>query len=295
MKQNYYQPSGKFSLKSIVLFFVLSVTLFPLWGGLYAYAIWYIPFIYINFIITGIFAFGIGFMISQIVFKIGKVRNLSVGYGLGILGVLITLYLHWAVWTDLAINVSDVYGNSRIGVAVSNTKFEEVTYLIMHPNALWEAIWEINEYGTWSLRTLSVNGIFLAIIWGVEFIGVMIIALFVSVPQVKEPFCEKECVWFDEEELAPLSYIEHEEKINFVGKLEKLDATILDTLEKVLNVKEESHSIFRLYSSNGGEYYLSVENKKAKKNKKGEVEFDGDEFLNYVKTNKEIADKLKSM
>ncbi len=87
MKQNYYQPSGKFSLKSIVLFFVLSVTLFPLWGGLYAYAIWYIPFIYINFIITGIFAFGIGFMISQIVFKIGKVRNLSVGYGLGILGV----------------------------------------------------------------------------------------------------------------------------------------------------------------------------------------------------------------
>lgn len=295
MRENYYKSSGSFSIMSIVLFIVLCLTVFPLLGALYAYAIWYIPIIYINFIVTGAFAFAIGLIISKVVLKIGKVRNQTLGLVFGILGTLVTLYFHWAVWADLAINVSETYGNSRVGIAVSNVEFEQVLYLITHPGALWNMIWEINEYGTWGIRTLTVNGIFLTIIWIIEFVGILLIAVFVAIPQAAKPFCEKEGIWFEEKVLPPFSFVTEEEKEKFVNKLEKLDITALDSFEKVEDSKKDSHSIFTLYSSKAGENYLSVENKLAKKNKKGEIEFEDDEFLTYVKINRDIVNKLNTI
>ena len=75
------------------------------------------------------------------------------------------LYFHWAVWTDLVINAGESYGNSRIGVSVSNIKIVQVFSLIIQPETLFDLINEINFYGTWGVRSNTVNGTFLLTIW----------------------------------------------------------------------------------------------------------------------------------
>lgn len=88
----YYKPSGNFSPISIGYLAALALTAFPILGLIYAYAIWYIPFIYINFIIAAGFGFGIGLLINTFVIGKGKVRNVMLSILFGLLGGFISLY-----------------------------------------------------------------------------------------------------------------------------------------------------------------------------------------------------------
>lgn len=290
MKASYYKPSGKFDLSSFIYFLLLCAIVFPLWGAIYAYAIWYIPLIYINFIITAVFAFGIGFAISTIVIEKGKVRNVPLAIVFALLGASAALYFHWAVWVDLAINAGEVYGNSRIGVAVSNIKLVEALNLALNPSVLFDYIKEINEYGTWGLRGNTVSGIFLSIVWIIEFLAVVVIAIITGFPKSKMPFCERDNAWFGEMELPAFNFIENPQQ--FVEDLERGNVAVLDSLENVANPKEESHSVLSLYSSEAGEHYLSVENKFAKIEKKGKVEFKEDTFVEYIGISQAFKDDL---
>ncbi len=49
---NTYKPSGKYSPLSPIYLVLTCATVVPALAWLYAYAIWYCPFIYINFFIT---------------------------------------------------------------------------------------------------------------------------------------------------------------------------------------------------------------------------------------------------
>ena len=60
------------------------------------------------------------------------------------------------------------------------------------------------------------------------------------------------------------------------------------------NIKE-SHSVLTLFSSTQNENYLSITNKKAKTNKKGELEFEGDSIVSYIYLNSELTQNLKSI
>ena len=130
---NYYTPSGKFSPISFALLIVLCLTVFPILGGLYTYAIWYIPFIYINFIITAVFAIAVGFLMNQVVIKLGKVRSPKLAILLCLLGGFAALYAHWVVWADLIVNASNTIGTSRIGITVSSTNLEQLLILAKNP------------------------------------------------------------------------------------------------------------------------------------------------------------------
>ena len=71
----FYKPSGKFSPSFILFFLLVSLIAFPLLGLIYAYCIWYIPFIYINFFITLGFGFLVALCVNKVVIRKGKVRN----------------------------------------------------------------------------------------------------------------------------------------------------------------------------------------------------------------------------
>ena len=57
--------------------------------------------------------------------------------------------------------------------------------------------------------------------------------------------------------------------------------------------KGTNHSVFTLYTS-ANEYYLSVSNATAKKNKKDKIEFDTEDFIKYLSIDKTVYDLLKS-
>ena len=287
--KNYYKPSGKFSPLSFIYFILISVIALPILGLIYAYCIWYIPFPYITFLIAAGFGLLIVLLINTLVVGKGKVRNPLLAMVFGLLAGLIGLYFHWAIWVDLVLNAGESYGNSRIGVTVSNIKILDVFALALNPGKLFELIGEINKYGTWGFKGSTPTGVFLYLIWGVELLIVVGISSYLPNFRARQPFCEKGNEWFKEKELQGFSYIE--DTLKMKKGLEKGDDSAFEDITSVESL-EQDHSIFTLYSSKHNENYLTIQNKKAKTDSKGKISFTNDMFVEYIRLDNTLKETI---
>ncbi|MGC4041754.1 MAG: hypothetical protein QM710_13455 [Flavobacterium sp.] len=286
--RKYYKPSGKYSIMSLVYFVLSSLIILPLLGLLYAYAIWYIPFFYVNFLITIGFGFAVGIVMMYFVVILGKVRNRQMATILGALGGLVAMYFHWSVWADLVINAGESYGNSRIGVTVSNANFLQVFNLAKNPGLLFELIGEINKKGTWGFKGFPVSGIFLAIIWLLEAVVVIFFGMIPPRNASQVPFCETNNAFFKDKKTSELNLIGDKQQI--LNSLENDDLAHLESLSKVANKEQDSHSIFTVYSSKNNEYYVSLVNQIAK----GKGKFERKEIISYLSIKAPTAKVLLS-
>ncbi|EGD34663.1 hypothetical protein [Capnocytophaga sp. oral taxon 338] len=286
---NYYKPSGKFSPLAFLYFVLACVIVFPILSAIYAYATWYIPLIYINVLITIGFGFGICFIVSYLIINLGKVRSYGLAILLAILSGLVAYYLQWVVWSDLAINGTESYGNKQIGIVVSNVQFEQLLYLLSHPSALLDLIKLINENGTWGIKGNTISGGFLTAIWVAEFAIIMFFSV-LSAKRARLPFDEQIQEWFKEENLPIFSFIENE--ADFKKKVEQGDwEQLSETIQR--GDEGENHSTFTVYAS-GSEYYLSVSNAKRKESKKDKIEFDIHKIIEYLHIDKTVYDMLRA-
>lgn len=288
--EKYYKPSGKFSLIFILNLLLVSVTAFPILGLLYAYCIWYIPFVYVNFFITLGFGFLIGFVTALFVIKKGKVRNPFLGLFIGLIAAFFALYFHWAIWIDLVINAGESYGSDRIGITVSNIEFLQVFSLIFRPDLVFEYISQINEYGTWGIRGATASGAFLWVVWSIEFSIVIAISGFLSYLEAKKPFSESTNSWYEEITLPALSYIKDQQQM--IADILASNHSSFDLLSKSIDSESDSHSVFTLYKSKSGKNYLSVDNKTSKVDGKGNIKFDSDEIVEYIAISSELSKLL---
>lgn len=291
---SYYTPSGKYSPLSFVLFAILAIVVFPLLGGLYTYAIWYIPLIYINFLITGAFAILLGLAIKFVVIRFGKVRSTKLGIAFGIIGATLAIYAHWVVWADLILNSGEVIGNDRMGIISSSTNLDQLFMLAQDPKLLFELMSEVSKYGSWGIFGFTVSGVLLWIIWIIEAIVIYIGAVIMGIPDTKAPFCEKSNAWFKETELPPMSFIFS--KPDLVSELEQGQTTILSTLTLHDVVRDNtSYSQFTIYSSDHDENYLTVVNKKKMIDTKGEVNYEDDDVVEYIEISSKTLKILESV
>ncbi len=291
---DYYSASGKYSPLSFILWIVLALTALPLLAAIYAYAIWYIPIPYLNFFITGIFGFLIGLVISQVVLKIGKVRNTKLAIAFVVFGALTALYIHWAVWIDLAMNISGTMGNEDIGIATSTIKFNEVINLILQPSVLFEIMGDLNEVGVWGFQGGTVSGGFLTAIWIIEILVVLFVSFAYGIGQASKPFCEEENEWFKENELSPVSVFR--DAPNLLDALSSGNMEVLDgMLAPAPNISSDHHAKLTLFDAKTGENFVSIVNEIAKTTDKGEIKFDSVEVASYLKISQEVADRLKTV
>ena len=291
--EQYYTPSGRFSPISFILWLGTAAIALPILSFIYAYAIWYIPIPYLNFIITGIFGLAIGIVVSRIVLRIGKVRNGKLAFVFAFFAALTALYIHWAVWVDLVFNISGTIGSDQIGVATSNVNMYEVFNLLLQPTLLFDLMKEINQVGVWGIKGGTVSGGFLTFIWVVELIVVIIATLMTGTGQASKPFCEEEETWFEENELAPVSHFT--DGPAFVKALSIGDMEVISlSLTTVNDVKKDHHAKITLFDAKSGENFVSIENQIAKPNDKGEIKFSTEEVTRFLKISQEVADKLKA-
>lgn len=286
---NYYQPSGKYSPSAFIYFLIIALIALPILGLIYAYAIWYIPLIYVNFIIAGGFGFAVGWLINKFVIGRGKVRNTKLAILFGVLSGLIALYFHWAVWMDLVLNAGESIGSERIGITVSNIKILQVFSLATNPSSLFELIGLVNETGTWGIRGGTVSGTFLSVIWIIELLIVVIVATLIPIGTSREPFCEIDNNWFSKTILPAFNVIA--DKSQMKTALENSQPQVFDDITKVENT-DQHHSIFTLYTSEKGENYLSIENKIAQQKDDGKIEFKDDQVVEYISISKSLVDAL---
>lgn len=291
--EQYYKASGNFAPLSFILWLVVAMIALPILAVIYAYAIWYIPIPYLNFFITGIFGLLVGFVISNFVIRMGKVRNGKLALIFTLFGALTALYIHWAVWVDLAFNITGTVGGDSIGVATSNIKIMEVIALITNPADLFGKMDLINMIGVWGIKGGTVKGGFLTFIWVIELIMVTVIATFSTSSQASKPFNEQDDIWYDENELSPKAAFQ--DGPAFVKAMSSGDMkAINEVLKPAGDIKTEHHSTFKLFDSKGGDNFVSVTNEIAKTTDKGEIKFDSQNITSFLKISQEVADRLKT-
>lgn len=173
-----YRHSGKFNPAALAAALgVAAVVGIPLGLG-YAYLLRWIPFIYVNFLLTFGYGFAFGWLTTRIL-KVGRVRNAAVA-GLTSLGTgLIALYFEWS---------------GHIHALVEGAPW------ILRPDQILAVIPLLYEAGTWSIKSATVSGIPLAIVWLVEATIIVGIAALVPYSLIRDtPYSEKSRCWLDEE------------------------------------------------------------------------------------------------
>jgi len=189
----FYSHSGKFTVYGPFLTLIAGVLLaYPL-GIAYSYLIKWIPFIYLNCLITVGYGFAFG-LVTYILLKFGKVRNNPL-----------------ALLAALAIGLAALYGSWN-GCAKALLGDKAPAFLL--PWQMWRFVTILNENGSWGIGFASsapVTGILLAIFWIVEAAVIVGLAAVIPYGMIKSlPFCENHNCWLDKEK-----------------KIEKLDAFVL--------------------------------------------------------------------
>lgn len=174
-----YRHSGKFGAHALLVVPLVGVLLgWPL-GLAYAYLIRWIPFVYLNALLT----LGYGLLLGVAVgwaLKRCQVRNVAVATVLAGGVGLAANYFQW---------------NGLVHALIDGAP------LLCPPGGIRSVMGFLYEHGSWALRHGgNVTGWFLASIWTVEAIAILGVVTIVGTAPVRDlPFCEKNGCWLDEE------------------------------------------------------------------------------------------------
>ncbi len=173
-----YKHSGRFSGTGLLLALAAPATVaFPL-GYIYAYLIKYIPFIYLNFIITGGYGFASGAFTGWLLQR-GKVRNNALAALAGVSAGFFALYFAWSA------HIHSMFDHAPI---------------VFYPEEILRGVNLLYQQGSWSLHGSEVKGIPLAIVWAVEAAGIIGLSTITAYAMVSQtPFCERADCWLSKE------------------------------------------------------------------------------------------------
>lgn len=204
----YYEASGKIS--PLALF---SLPLFGLFASivtalLYSIAIYYMPFVYINFLLSIIFGVTLAFFLQPGIL-LGKVRAPGKLFLIGTAIAVLALYLQWIVHLSLLIHTGDALYSSttwRFGtIAFHKTTldFSLMLEMAFSPALVWEAIQFLYAEGSWSIGEGDpISGKFLGAIWIIEAIIIVVVSVCTVSLLGNRPFSEKDNRWLKKKKLS---------------------------------------------------------------------------------------------
>jgi len=206
----YYEHSGSIGLIGPIYMLIFGAVGALIFGVIYGYAIFYIPFIYLNFFITLGFGGGVGFLIG-IGGKLGKVRNSNALLFFGFIFGLFAEYVGWSSWILAA---------------------SEQETLLVTPSSILSVIQTVSENGAWSIFGWTPTDTALYIIWVIEAVIIIGTSTMMAWGVISStPFCEHCNKWIEEKDsILPLTPIDNPNVL--VAQLEQGDYSSLTTLRK---------------------------------------------------------------
>lgn len=201
----YYKPSNKMPPAGMLALLAGGIVAALVLALVYVYAVWYIPFVYINFFICLGFGLVLGAVLAVLV-RLGKLRSPGAVGILALLVGLVAVYLQWGVYLTLLFN-SETTGTGKNVDTTTSFSLPLFADILAHPAAMWLAMLKINETGTWTLKGATPSGVFLAVIWVIEALIILGGTFLIAKAQATEPFSETSNEWATEETLAhPLTF-----------------------------------------------------------------------------------------
>ncbi len=174
----HYKHSGKSPIGGVALTLVVGSAGGVLLGGLYAALIYWIPFVFLLFILT----LGLGGLLGAMAGGLaaaGKIRHNGVTTLLAFVVSAVAYYTHWVVWVYL------MMGDAFFAL-----------------EDLWFLMRGIAETGPWAVFGWTPTGGALWTIWAIE--GVVIVGMGAAGAHVATdvPFCEATNQWTEENTLG---------------------------------------------------------------------------------------------
>ena len=155
----YYQESGEVTMLGLGAGLIGGLAVSAVAAFVYAYFIYYMPFIYLTFLGTIGFALLNGFAVAGLM-RWGKMRSTFFCVLGTALVTCVAYYLSWAVWVSVVVS----------GKEMSISSLE----VAQNPSAMWTLIQFICEKGAWNIRGLTVSGTALWAVWAVEALVVLV-------------------------------------------------------------------------------------------------------------------------
>lgn len=290
MIDSYYKPSGKIPLKFFLYFLLIMAIAFPILSVVYIYLIYYIPFVYFNFLIT----VGCG-LVAGVIMKhaiiAGKARGPFVVLICAIIAVFVLKYLQWCVY--LPVIFSDLY-------EIFSFNFGERLLfsleILISPDVVLEGIGVVNEYGAWGFYDdTAVTGVLLTIIWVIEFIVIALPAILMCKDRAKFPFSEATNAWYIESD----NILESDTPGNFDEIIEYMERGSFKELVQLAQTRKTTDADFlklTFYSppqpASGEPHYLTIEHITMVLNKKNETERKSKTLAEYIGIEDQIAQEM---
>lgn len=177
-----YRHSGVVPLGGALLTTLVGLIATALYGVIYTFAVVWIPFIYVTFLLTLGFGFLIGLTVGGLA-TFGRIRNTFVLGAIALLMALFGIYVEW--------------GTSPLALGM-----QEIGILGFLPDVMWWFVQYLYQNGSWRLfGDDNVSGIPLAIIWLIEAGTIIFIAVTVAIGKIgDQAFCEQCNAWIQNEE-----------------------------------------------------------------------------------------------
>ena len=268
----YYQESGHVGVQGPVLMVLAGTASAAILGAVYGYAIYLIPFIYLNFIITIFFGGALGFVVGKMG-AMGKVRNGLAMMGFGLLIGIIGEYFGWVFWIHAA---------------------SEQEVLDFNPGNIFYTMGDIAENGLWGIFGWVPTGAALYIIWVIEaaiIIGAATLAVFMG--GNSEPFCETCQQWTESttlsDSLQPIPDLP-----SFVSAMEQKDFQPLKNLPATEHPADAFTRIKLMSCPNcQNAHFLSAEAVSVSYDEDGKREEDETTFMEHLIVDTATANDLK--
>ena len=264
-----YKPSGGCGLSTII-YFLLGLVATALLAVAYAFGLRFIPFIYISFIMTGVFSLALGFLGATIVTK-GHCRSVLLAALIGTLlcgfGVIAKHYVQYEVWVGEVTDAQIAYEISE--GELPRDQSEDVRNKVREEVRDWVR-GEVSFLSRFKMRAdegivigkgngAPITGVFMYLLWAVELGIVLFLGWMAPIIAAKKPYNEKLGMWADETEEAMRLPISSDE---MVGQI-KSATTVEELLEIPIpkDIDNRRYALYDVHSVAGEELedaYLSV-------------------------------------
>jgi len=187
--ERYYRDSGAVPLFGTVFMLGCGIVAATVLSFIYAFVVYWNPFVYVSVVATGLFGLGVGIAVN-VGGTLGKVRNPLYARLVGVVMGLLSLYLCWAFYLWAA-QKGDADMCRQLGILEPELSFD--------PMRMYELIQWIADNGLWGMFGGTPTGWGLYSLWAIE-AAIIFLATVVIAGGNESAFCEPCNVWADDAE-----------------------------------------------------------------------------------------------
>ncbi len=181
----FYEPSDGVHTVRLFIALLLAFIATVLLGYVYNLIIYFMPLIYVNFLVVIGYGIGLGFL-TRILIRFSHCRSRKSQIILSVAVAVMAFYVAWAAYFITMVNE---------GIPGFGMYLRSLTWTLL-PQDLFPFIGELNRVGSWQVGGVPFNGILLTLVWLFELAILIALPILQVYRMSPSPYSENQQVWY---------------------------------------------------------------------------------------------------